>query len=494
MASAKLCDAPPRPLVSSTSHFVEAHHDHGVKPHLAVFIFLLVSLFCVVASYLGLRSDGVATIWLSNGLLFAILIRRPTSTWPAYLVIGYFADLLGACIVNGEPFTTSLAVCACNSLEVGLAAFLLNRWFGQPFHLSRPRPLFAFLAVGVVLAPAVACSVDSLWFFLSEGAPWFDTYRTWFLGDALGMAIVAPLVYALQEPALFAIFRRRLLSKTLLVLAAPAVGAFIDFSQNAEPLPVMVMPALIFATYRRGFSGAVIGVFLVACVAITLTVSGHGLMTLAHTSSPLRNIIAVQIFIAVTLFTIFPISALLEESQQLALSLKQSEARYMELAHTDALTGQANRRAFDERLQAEWRQAGLLTLLSLDVDLFKSYNDIYGHIAGDDCLRHIAAVVVRVLNERSSARLYRLGGEEFAVILPDANAEEALVLAERIRHAVFTAHIEHCGSPLGCQTISIGIATAQPSEDRTALSLLALSDQALYTAKHNGRNRCELAA
>jgi diguanylate cyclase (GGDEF)-like protein len=171
----------------------------------------------------------------------------------------------------------------------------------------------------------------------------------------------------------------------------------------------------------------------------------------------------VQIFFAVALFTAFPIAALLEERASLELSLQQREAQFRELANTDSLTGQGNRRAFDERLQTEWKRSTRpLALLSIDVDLFKSYNDIYGHIAGDDCLRRIASIAAHTVRERSTARLYRLGGEEFAAILPGADAAESFALAERIREAILAANIEHSGSPLGRQTVSIGVAPPPP--------------------------------
>jgi diguanylate cyclase (GGDEF)-like protein len=128
----------------------------------------------------------------------------------------------------------------------------------------------------------------------------------------------------------------------------------------------------------------------------------------------------------------------------------------------------------------------------MDVDLFKSYNDIYGHVGGDECLRCIAGVIAGVL-QRSSDRASRFGGEEFAVILSNTELDGALMVAENIRGAVAALNIPHRSSPHEIQTISIGVAVAIPVHDESAVSLLMQSDRALYRAKDLGRNRVEAA-
>jgi diguanylate cyclase (GGDEF)-like protein len=126
----------------------------------------------------------------------------------------------------------------------------------------------------------------------------------------------------------------------------------------------------------------------------------------------------------------------------------------------------------------------------IDVDLFKAYNDIYGHIGGDACLRCIAKVIADTLQRHSDVAA-RFGGEEFAVILPDTELEAALRVAESVRHAVVTMKLPHCGNPDGIQTISIGVAAEVPQENASVTSLLTASDHALYRAKSLGRNRVE---
>jgi diguanylate cyclase (GGDEF)-like protein len=211
----------------------------------------------------------------------------------------------------------------------------------------------------------------------------------------------------------------------------------------------------------------------------------------------LHKIVIEQIFLAVALFTFFPVAALLEERKALEISLQKSELRYRELANADALTGLANRRAFDERLEQAWyralREEQSLALLLIDVDLFKAYNDLNGHVGGDECLRCIAKAIAGALQGKAEIAA-RFGGEEFAVILQNTKIEAAMQLAEDVREAVASLKVPHLGNQFGIQTISVGVAAEVPNRNTTVISLLTASDHALYRAKYLGRNRVESAA
>jgi diguanylate cyclase (GGDEF)-like protein len=210
----------------------------------------------------------------------------------------------------------------------------------------------------------------------------------------------------------------------------------------------------------------------------------------------LHRIVVVQIFLAVAIFTMFPVAALLEERAALQLSLAESEGRYRRLAHADDLTGLDNRRAFNLRLEEEWRRAAearrSIALLLLDADLFKRYNDIYGHLGGDECLRCIAAVIAETI-DGAGGTAARFGGEEFAVILPGEGIDGAQRVAERICDAVAGMHMPHPGSPAGVQTVSIGVAGLVPQNGQQAMELVTIADRALYRAKDLGRNRVVVA-
>jgi diguanylate cyclase (GGDEF)-like protein len=172
--------------------------------------------------------------------------------------------------------------------------------------------------------------------------------------------------------------------------------------------------------------------------------------------------------------------------------LKSHSERLGKEAATDALTGANNRRFFDERYAAEFgrarRQNAPLSLIMLDVDYFKRYNDTYGHPAGDKVLISIVKALKSQLN-RPTDVVTRYGGEEFAVILPDSKTEGSQIIAEKLRNAVSALSIPHDESAVADHvTISVGIATYQPGIGCDAACFLELADTALYSAKHDGRN------
>jgi diguanylate cyclase (GGDEF)-like protein/PAS domain S-box-containing protein len=166
------------------------------------------------------------------------------------------------------------------------------------------------------------------------------------------------------------------------------------------------------------------------------------------------------------------------------------------LASIDGLTGIANRRRFDETLDREWRRAERerteLSLVLLDVDHFKAFNDLYGHLRGDDCLRQIAEAIREVVTYVADLPA-RYGGEEFAVILPHTGRSGAHKVCAEILDAVRNRNIVHEGNPHGVITVSAGCVTFVPNEESSHVAMLEAADAGLYRAKAAGRNRIEVA-
>jgi diguanylate cyclase (GGDEF)-like protein/PAS domain S-box-containing protein len=173
---------------------------------------------------------------------------------------------------------------------------------------------------------------------------------------------------------------------------------------------------------------------------------------------------------------------------------KMAQIALEQLATRDGLTGLANRRCFDDTLHAEWaralRQHQPLSLLMVDVDNFKAYNDANGHLGGDECLKRIATAVSTEM--RANDLVARYGGEEFAVILPNQSLKGAACVAERIRTRVEQLQVPNRLAHKQRVTVSIGAATAIASAENSASDLVAIADAALYRAKHMGRNRISL--
>ena len=179
-----------------------------------------------------------------------------------------------------------------------------------------------------------------------------------------------------------------------------------------------------------------------------------------------------------------------EEELNKALNVAESRAI------TDAVTGIANRRRLDEYVEKEWERAQLgssmISVLMIDVDHFKHYNDLYGHLAGDRCLREVTGAIASVV-QRPTDFVGRYGGEEFVVVLPDTDLAGAWHVGEKIRRAVELEQIPHEGNPHRVVTVSIGCASTAPARDQRSIQLLESADAAMYQAKEAGRNCVRLA-
>ncbi len=189
---------------------------------------------------------------------------------------------------------------------------------------------------------------------------------------------------------------------------------------------------------------------------------------------------------------------------QLLFELQETQFALQDLADTDQLTQIANRRHFDRKFKVEWRRAMRektpISLLLIDVDFFKKYNDTYGHPAGDSCLKQIADTLASITH-RPADLASRYGGEEFSILLPVTKQEDAVMLAERLRRKIEGLQIENSRTDIGVVTVSIGVSCCEPAWDFTGNTpeedqkvifpamLLTAADNALYVSKERGRNQ-----
>ncbi len=178
------------------------------------------------------------------------------------------------------------------------------------------------------------------------------------------------------------------------------------------------------------------------------------------------------------------------------VSLAEANVRLNSLSSMDGLTCIANRRGFDEKLAEEWNRAQRarqgISLLMIDVDYFKRYNDCYGHLRGDICLKQVAAALQR-LATRPGDVVARYGGEEFAIVLSGTDTRQAKVVAQEALQAIWELNVPHANSEIESRvTLSIGVASMWPTTDNRPEDLVAKADEALYQAKDAGRNRIAL--
>jgi two-component system, chemotaxis family, response regulator WspR len=178
--------------------------------------------------------------------------------------------------------------------------------------------------------------------------------------------------------------------------------------------------------------------------------------------------------------------------ERMRAELEASNAELKRLTRLDGLTGIANRRRFDESIAEEWKRARRtnrpLALVLIDIDYFKSYNDFYGHVGGDDCLRRVAEALAGA-PRRPADLVARYGGEEFAILLPETPVEGAVTVAELARESIAQIAIPHAKSPVApFVTISQGIAAVVPAAVASPADLIERADKALYVTKTSGRN------
>jgi diguanylate cyclase (GGDEF)-like protein len=221
---------------------------------------------------------------------------------------------------------------------------------------------------------------------------------------------------------------------------------------------------------------------LTAMLDVVLTLHGGGRYTLGWYGGRLLSL-GTDVAILV---------ALMSELARMFRQLTDVNEQLQALTMTDGLTQIANRRCFDEALSRAWRTAErqdtAISLLMLDLDWFKGFNDSLGHPAGDECLRRVAAFI-RSHARRPYDMAARLGGEEFALLMPATEEAGAAMIAERVRAGMETLGIAYPGSRFGHMTVSAGVATLRPRAGEPPATLIAAADQALYTAKEGGRNR-----
>jgi diguanylate cyclase (GGDEF)-like protein len=287
-------------------------------------------------------------------------------------------------------------------------------------------------------------------------------------------------------------FTRELLMMLANIVAPASMILVITFAQGSDvgvnrgALTVVLLFITVVVRLRFWFA-------VTACVAIVAV--QIGVPSLVGLPVP-GNVPLVLITIVATLIANYQLEResrtnylqrLLTRIQgaQLAATVVQLQ----DLAQRDPLTGLANRRALDSQLEALCEKGERFAVIMVDVDLFKPFNDCYGHVIGDDCLRRVGAIL-RASLRNTSDQIARIGGEEFVVLLPQTSVENARIMAERLRTAVYGLRIPHAGSPEHVVTVSAGVSGS--SAPASAAEMLSAADKALYRAKSRGRNRVEV--
>lgn len=338
---------------------------------------------------------------------------------------------------------------------------------------------------------------------------WLDYYRAYLFGFSLWMAMfssmaigilhyfrlfqynspphgIACFIFSSFMAIILFLYQKNLMDRDKLIWASLFAVQTILMSnvlhstgENVRFLwfSVALIPAQFLGGSRMG---------LPVFISSILFIIGYYLNTNYFNETDVLSSISI---LSICYFFLFYLLRLLQEADS-EITSHQSELEGM-VIH-DGLTSLFNRRYFDQIFSHEW-QRGIrerleISLLMIDIDDFKQFNDKYGHLAGDELLRSVSMVMRKTMS-RSTDKLFRYGGEEFVVILPGTNHDGALVVAERLRKSVSSGiDISKSGFD-GTITVSIGVATMLPASDSLQDELIRLADKNLYTAKKNGKNR-----
>ncbi|RXH57733.1 Two-component response regulator [Granulicella sibirica] len=438
-------------------------------------------------------ASGWTILWPLNGVSIAILLMRPRSDWPAILIgIGAGAGI-GECM-DGNSIRMELLLRPISLSEVTISALLLPHFSTLGDWLRKPHIFKRFLGA-LVLGPSISGVLAAIVFHVSAHQGYLSAFDDWAPSDALGIAVTMPLALSLRTPEMRDLFRPVQLLKTVSVLALAFLVAGLVFGVSRYPLLFLLYPALFLVESLLAFSGSAVAVLGVALIAVYLTDGGRGPFGVWPKDLPVSRDVAIQIYLGFQLLALFPASILLLERRRMAAELRDTNEQLMMLASLDGLTGIPNRRSLDERFAQEWGRAVRLQtplgLVMIDIDHFKQFNDLYGHHAGDECLRAVASVLYGEVR-RTHDHVARFGGEEFALLLPHTDVDGAFHMAEILRQAIVSLAIDHRGCANGVVTVSIGCAAMTPKLGDNRLSLLQVADAALYDAKRSGRNRVHI--
>lgn len=439
-------------------------------------------------------SDGWTIIWPLNGVNVALLLMCPRAQW-LWLLLGIEIGTGAGEIFDTSPFGSAMEVCQrlASATEVLISALLLPPFSTLDQWLRTPR-IFVRFALALLLGPGVSGVMAAFLFNYAADQPFLIAFNGWATADAIGMATTMPLSLALNSPQMHALFERAALPKTLGTLCVALSGAMLIFSVSDYPLIFLLYPLLLLVDSLLFFAGSALVVVAVCLIAMYFTTLGIGPFGKWSNDLELPRGLALQIYFGFHLVALFPASVMFMERRRMAQELRDTNARLTVLASLDGLTCIPNRRSFDERFATEWnravRQRTPLALAMIDIDNFKQYNDLYGHLAGDRCLRAVAEVLTQQI-QRPEDMAARFGGEEFAFLLPHTGSEGAALVAERIRKAIADQGLEHIGNNWSHVTVSIGYSAVIPTHADGQAGLLQLADAALYHAKRSGRNRIE---
>ncbi len=461
----------------------------------------------------------ITAVWLPSGLTTALVAWFGVAALPG-IILGSIAGTLPSLLTMNPPISIFQIVflnaifALANCLQPIINIAVIKRLTGLQPAFNQVRSVMIFI-LSTPVGPAISATIGVTGLCLAHSSPWESygfSWLTWCLASTLANLLFTP-------PLL--LWHKKSWSKLYLHWDEKALILLLGLGLNwltflkGYPVEYIFMPMFIWAAVRSGSFFTSLFVSLMSAMAIFMTSRGLGPYI---TASPTRSLLLLESFIAVCSVTTLILSAAIQErkSAEVALektlaSLEQqvsertaellteiSDRKQLEIqlklqVRQDQLTAISNRLHFKEASELEWRRCKRskqpFSLILLDIDKFKNYNDTYGHVAGDACLVQVAKILSAVVG-RAGDLVARYGGEEFVILLPETHAIGAVHVAGLVRQRLQDQQIPHSGSTVCAYvTVSLGVATCVPNASLQVDDVIQAADEALYESKRQGRDR-----
>lgn len=437
---------------------------------------LILALVYFSAAKLGLKfayiHPSVTAVWVPTGISLTAFLILGYRVWPAI-----FLGALLANVTTAGSVLTSIAISIGNTLEGILGCYLVNRFASSQRFFERASDIFRFAFLAGTVSTAVSATIGVTSLELAGFADWskYSTiWCTWWLGDSSGAIIITPLLLLWRDKRRLSWCRDQIVELGLLFLGLFSTASFVFGGRfhsliKNYPLEYLCIPFLIWAAFRHGRRNAATANFVLAVIATWGTLQGYGPFS---RQSQNTSLLLLQVFLGIVAITSLALAA--EASEH-----KREEERVRQLAVTDPLTGLANYRALLSALDLEIKRCGRtgrsFAVLLLDLDELKKVNDVHGHLVGSRALCRVGQVLRFYCREVDTPARY--GGDEFALVLPEATAEGATQTACRIRQQIAK---DEEAPPI---SVSVGIAVF-PEDGDTIEMLISRADHSLYDMKH----------
>jgi diguanylate cyclase (GGDEF)-like protein len=462
--------------------------------------------------------NGIVVLWLPNAVVLSALLLNRCTTWWKFGLTQIAAE--GVLAASGVGLLAGWGMALANLLEVQLCAWLIRRFCGRRFSFANGRQVVLFAGIAMGLAPGLATLLGTWLHFQASAEPvsFAKHWQLWWIGDGLGLVALTPVLLGwlyVPRPAL----RRTLPAGAerllfLAVLAGLVYLLFYSVPDSRSPWvgrPLLLLPLFLWAALRVGIGGVSLLGCVVSLLAIVLTSQGRGMFSLLEVGMQTQLL---QQYLAALLLSSLAVAAIVHDlavkyrrlerverkletahaalrllNQELEARVVQRTAELEHLATTDSLTDAYNRRYLMERAEVEMalarRQSHAVSMVMFDIDHFKRINDSHGHTVGDRVLVALSQAVKQGL--RLGDTFARVGGEEFVLLLPHSDAEQALQVAERLRGMLQELEIGVSKDVMLRITASFGVASMDAQLSHVD-ALYVAADMALYRAKAAGRN------